>query len=103
MGLLRSPHINVQASVCSAIANIARDEENLAVLSDHGVVPLLGGLAPTTNPSLRRHLADAIAQCCVWGNNRSAFGAAGAVQPLVKYLKCDDPLVRGKRGKGRKC
>ncbi len=42
---------------------------------------------------LRRHLAEAIAHCCVWGSNRAAFGEANAVAPLVKYLKSTDPLV----------
>lgn len=35
------------ASVCAAIANIAKDEENLAVITDHGVVPMLAKLATT--------------------------------------------------------
>jgi hypothetical protein len=26
-------------------------------------------------------------RCCTWGNNRVAFGRAGAVAPLVRYLK----------------
>ena len=36
---------------------------------------------------LRRHLAEAIARCCAWGHNRTAFGREGAVAPLVKYLQ----------------
>ena len=28
-----------------------------------------------------------LARCCTWGNNRVAFGSAGAVPPLVNYLK----------------
>ena len=39
----------VLASVCAAIANIAKDEENLAVITDHGVVPMLAKLATTVN------------------------------------------------------
>ena len=31
--------------MCAAIANIAKDEENLAVITDHGVVPMLAKLA----------------------------------------------------------
>lgn len=42
---------------------------------------------------LRRHLAEAIARCCNWGNNRTAFGREGAVAPLVKYLKSQDENV----------
>lgn len=42
---------------------------------------------------LRRHLAEAIAHCCMWGSNRVAFGEAKAVAPLARYLKAKDPLV----------
>lgn len=84
--LLKSDDIAVLASCCAAIAQIAKDEENLAVITDHGVVPLLGKLAHTKNDRLREHLASAIAQCCTWGNNRVAFGNQKAVAPVVGYL-----------------
>lgn len=42
--------LQVLASVCAAIANIAKDEENLAVITDHGVVPMLAKLATTVRP-----------------------------------------------------
>ncbi|KAJ3255993.1 Armadillo repeat-containing protein 4 [Boothiomyces macroporosus] len=93
VSLLKSDHPEVLASVCAAIANIAKDEENLAVITDHGVVPMLGKLTNTRNDKLRKHLAEAIARCCHWGNNRVAFGAASAVAPLVKYLKSPDEEV----------
>ncbi len=38
-------------------------------------------------------MAEAIAECCKWGNNRQAFGENQAVAPLVKYLKSSDPNV----------
>uniref|UniRef100_A0A8C3URH2 Armadillo repeat containing 4 n=1 Tax=Catharus ustulatus TaxID=91951 RepID=A0A8C3URH2_CATUS len=91
--LLKSKDKEVLTSVCAAIANIAKDEENLAVMTDHGVVPLLSRLANTNNNKLRRHLAEAIAHCCMWGRNRVAFGEAKAVAPLARYLKSKDPLV----------
>lgn len=90
VSLLKSEDKEVLSSVCAAIAKIAKDEENLAVITDHGVVPMLAKLATTTDDKLRRHLADAIARCCMWGNNRVAFGNHGAVAPLVKYLKSPD-------------
>lgn len=34
-----------------------------------------------------------LARCCTWGNNRVAFGQAGAVPPLVNYLKSKNPDV----------
>ncbi|EPZ31271.1 Beta Catenin-related Armadillo repeat-containing protein [Rozella allomycis CSF55] len=93
VSLLKSENTEVLASVCAAIANIAKDEENLAVITDHGVVPLLAKLTTTKHDKLRKHLAEAIARCCRWGNNRVAFGSAGAVAPLVKYLKSPDEKV----------
>ncbi|BFZ21682.1 hypothetical protein BsWGS_24721 [Bradybaena similaris] len=93
VSLLKSDCIDVQAAVCAAIANIARDEENLAVITDHGVVPMLAKLSNTTTDKLRRHLAEAIARCCNWGNNRIAFGKERAVAPLVRYLKSKDENV----------
>uniref|UniRef100_A0A8C9N3J3 Outer dynein arm docking complex subunit 2 n=1 Tax=Serinus canaria TaxID=9135 RepID=A0A8C9N3J3_SERCA len=93
VNLLKSNDKEVLTSVCAAIANIAKDEENLAVMTDHGVVPLLSKLANTNNNKLRRHLAEAIAHCCMWGSNRVAFGDTKAVAPLARYLKAKDPLV----------
>ncbi|XP_063306867.1 outer dynein arm-docking complex subunit 2 [Pelobates fuscus] len=93
VNLLKSDNIEVLASVCAAITNIAKDEENLAVITDHGVVPMLSTLTNTTDDKLRRHLAEAISRCCTWGTNRVAFGDANAVAPLVRYLKSSDPLV----------
>ncbi|NXD36036.1 ARMC4 protein, partial [Copsychus sechellarum] len=93
VNLLKSKDKEVLTSVCAAVANIAKDEENLAVMTDHGVVPLLSRLANTNNNKLRRHLAEAIAHCCMWGSNRVAFGETKAVAPLARYLKSKDPLV----------
>ncbi|KAJ3108705.1 Armadillo repeat-containing protein 4 [Phlyctochytrium bullatum] len=93
VSLLKSDNTEVLASVCAAIANIAKDEENLAVITDHGVVPMLAKLTNTRNDKLRKHLAEAIARCCHWGNNRVAFGTASAVAPLVKYLRSPDEEV----------
>ncbi|XP_059674975.1 outer dynein arm-docking complex subunit 2 isoform X2 [Gavia stellata] len=93
VNLLKSKNKEVLASVCAAITNIAKDEENLAVITDHGVVPLLSKLANTNNDKLRRYLAEAISHCCVWGSNRVTFGETKAVAPLVRYLKSNDPSV----------
>ncbi|KAL1006740.1 hypothetical protein UPYG_G00076220 [Umbra pygmaea] len=93
VNLLKSTNKEVLASVCAAIAKIAKDEENLAVITDHGVVPMLAKLTNATDDKLRRHLAEAIAHCCMWGSNRVSFGEAGAVAPLVRYLKSKDLLI----------
>lgn len=49
VGLLKSSDLDVLASVCAAIAKIATDEENLGVITDHGVVPLLAKLTDTVS------------------------------------------------------
>lgn len=84
VSLLRSKNVDVLASVCATIAQIAKDEENLAVITDHNVVPMLAKLANTKDDRLRQHLAEAIARCCEWRDNGVNFGEA--VAPLVNYL-----------------
>lgn len=49
VGLLKSLDIEVLAGVCAAIAKIAQDEENLGVITDHGVVLLLAKLTETVS------------------------------------------------------
>ncbi|XP_073987694.1 outer dynein arm-docking complex subunit 2-like [Rhodnius prolixus] len=93
VSLLKSTDKDVLASVCAALANIARDKENLAVISDHGVVPLLCNLVHAEDDQLREHLALAIANCCDWGNNCYEFGRLGAVAPLVTYMSSKERRV----------
>ena len=48
VNLLKSDHLHVLASACAAIATVARgDEENLAVMTDQGVVRRLARLTCT--------------------------------------------------------
>ena len=89
-GLLESNDTEVLAAVCYAIANIAKDKENLAVISDHGVIEKLSNLTQTENDMLRAKLALAIGNCCEWAGNRALFGKSGAVAPLVSYLQSSD-------------
>jgi len=44
VSLLKSQSIDVLAGICAAVACIASDEENLAVITDHGVVAMLARL-----------------------------------------------------------
>ena len=67
-----------------------RDKENLAVITDHGVIEKLAKLADTEDDTLRAKLAEAIANCCEWPGNRALFGQSGAVAPLVSYLASND-------------
>ena len=50
-------------------------------------------VAGQTDEELRRQLAEAIARCCGWGNNRVEFGNEGSVEPLVGYLASTDAVV----------
>jgi len=56
VSLLKSNEIDVLASVCAAISEIAKDEENLAVITDHGVVPMLASLTNTVYADLYRFI-----------------------------------------------
>lgn len=48
-----------------------RDKENLAVISDHGVIEKLSNLSVTENDALRSKLAMAIGNCCEWSGKKS--------------------------------
>jgi len=85
--------MQVQAAVSQAVAVIATNYENLSIMSDHGVVPNLARHAPTTDDSLRRCLAAAIAECCKFKNNATEFGRRKAVSPLCSYLTSECPAV----------
>lgn len=85
--LLRSNDPEVQASACMAITEVAKDKENLAVMTDLGLVELLSRLLSSKFDSVRKPLADAIGVSADWGNNRRKFGEENAVDPLVSYLR----------------
>ena len=69
-----------------------RDKENLAVITDHGVIEKLSRLARTEDELLRSNLALAISSCSDWSKNRATFGQSGAVGPLVTYLNSSSDL-----------
>ncbi|XP_039292137.1 armadillo repeat-containing protein gudu isoform X2 [Nilaparvata lugens] len=93
VSLLQSEDTKVLACVCAALSKVAQDKENLAVITDHGVVPMLARLVLTEDDILREHLASAIANCCKWSNNCHEFGRLGAVTPLVGYMSSKDKKV----------
>ena len=64
VGLLKSDDHEVLASVCAAIAKIAKDEENLGVITDHGVVPLLATLTNTVSAGTLPHTS--MCMCVHW-------------------------------------
>lgn len=86
IGLLKTDNMFLLAAVCALIAQTAKYPENLAILSDHGVVGLLADRIHTTDDMLREHLAAAIASCAPHGNNIQEFGELRTVTPLVGYM-----------------
>lgn len=93
VGLLKSRDNLVLASVCAAISIIAKDKENLAVLTDHKVINMLANLVYTTDDMLREHLAAAIASCAPYGNNTQELGRLKTVTPIVGYMVSENPKV----------
>ncbi len=49
------------------------DKENLAVITDHGVIEKLSKLANTDNDVLRAKLAMAIGNCCEWAGKSDSL------------------------------
>ncbi|XP_005180225.2 armadillo repeat-containing protein gudu [Musca domestica] len=93
VGLLRSKDILVLSAVCAAIATIAKDSTNLAILTDLKVIYKLAELVNTTEDLLRKNLAAAIASCATYGNNTQELGRLRTVTPIVSYMTSDDPEV----------
>ncbi|KAM4718263.1 LOW QUALITY PROTEIN: outer dynein arm-docking complex subunit 2-like [Anableps anableps] len=91
--LLKSTNKEVLTNICAVVAKLAKDQEILGILTDHGAVPLLAGLTNTTDDRLRCYLTEAIGHCCMWSTNRASFGKFGAVVPLVRYLESKDRSV----------
>lgn len=84
--LLNSEDIEVLAAVCAALAVVSNDRENLAVITDHGLIPMLVKHIHTKDELLQEHLAKAIAYSCSWGTNCKDLGRLGAITPLVGYM-----------------
>ena len=90
MLLPTSPSKSSTLKIHDILSSVFRDKENLAVITDHGVIEKLAKLADTDNDVLRAKLAQAIGNCCEWPGNRALFGQSGAVAPLVNYLASND-------------
>lgn len=93
VGLLKSKENLVLSAVCAAIATIAKDRENLAVLSDHKVIYMLADLVHTTDDLLRENLAAAVASCAPYGTNTQELGRMRCVTPIVGYMVSSNPRV----------
>lgn len=83
--LLRSDDKEVLISVNKAIINIGKDRENLSILTDYEVVPLLINLVNTEDEELKQWVAEAVATCSGLEKNVKSFSPA--VVPLSDSLK----------------
>lgn len=91
--LLRSDDKQVLTAVNKAIVNIGKDRENLSILTDYDVVPLLIDLVNTEDEELKRWLAEAIATCSGLEKNVQSFSPV--VIPFADSLKhCSDVAVK---------
>ncbi|XP_074627651.1 armadillo repeat-containing protein gudu-like isoform X2 [Acropora palmata] len=91
--LLRSDDKQVLIAVNKAIVNIGKDRENLSILTDYDVVPLLIDLVNTEDEELKRWLAEAIATCSGLEKNVQSFSPV--VIPFADSLKhCSDVAVK---------
>ncbi|KAG8041413.1 hypothetical protein G9C98_002401 [Cotesia typhae] len=93
VSILDSDDTQVLAAVCATIAAIAVNQENLGILTDHGVVKKLAKLVHTEDEHLRSNLTLAIAFCCEWDRNNYEFGRLNAVAPLVNYANSKNKHV----------
>lgn len=76
VNLLKSTNKEVHASICATIVNISKDMENLALLTDHGVVPLLAKLTNTVSMSPVTEINSVCQHSCNCHNNRFYLGSA---------------------------
>lgn len=122
VGLLKSTDNLVLSATCAAIAVIAKDKNNLSVLSDHKVIPMLADLGLTfcqsnrkkadfarkvflffqishptvvytSDDMLRENLAAAISSCAPYGTNTQELGRLRTVPPIVGYMVSSNPRV----------
>lgn len=84
--LLKSSDNIVLASTCALISHIAKDENNLAILTEYDVIPQLARLVYDKDEHLQEHLASAIASCSTYGTNTQKLGELRTITPIVRYM-----------------
>ncbi|XP_048580227.1 outer dynein arm-docking complex subunit 2 isoform X3 [Nematostella vectensis] len=83
--LLKSNRREILLGVCRLIINIGQDRENMSIMTDYGVIPLLVTLIDTPDDEeMRRYVAEAIATCCNLDKNIPALSST--VVPLTDGL-----------------
>lgn len=113
--LLKSPDTRVLAAACAVIGILAKEPENLAILTDYDIVLRLSSLVHAviylvtevyganclcfffhlqSNSDLQAHLSRAIGSCCLLDRNCHTFGRLDVVLPISKYIHSNSELVK---------
>lgn len=117
--LLKSHDTRVLAATCAVIGILAKEPENLAILTDYDIVQRLSSLVYTvgiehiyvytnidnkltvcyhshlqSNSDLQAHLSRAIGSCCLLDRNCHTFGKLDVVLPISKYIHSNSELVK---------
>lgn len=96
--LIRTSKNNLELAATRAlIAEVAKDNYNLAILTDYLVVLLLAKLVHTNDELLQECVAAAIASCYCYAKNKQQFGESengGAHCSLYGRNKCQGSLNR---------
>lgn len=81
-------------AICSLIVEIAKDQYNLAILTQYRVVPLLADLIHTENRNLEEKVTAAIAACTPYAENAKHFGELRVIRLIVNLVNSKDQQVR---------
>lgn len=84
--LLKSKNNLELSASCAIIGHVAKDEQNVAILTDYNVIPLLAELVYTEDELLQEHLAFAISSCASYKRNTEWLGELRVVTPLVRFM-----------------
>lgn len=83
---LESKNDTTLNAICSMIVEIAKDQYNLAILTQYRVVPSLARLIHTENKNLEEKVTAAIAACAPLGDNAKHFGELKVIRLIVNLV-----------------
>lgn len=81
-------------AICSLIVEIAKDQYNLAILTQYRVVPSLADLIHTENRKLEEKVTAAIAACTPYAENAKHFGELKVIRLIVNLVNSNKQKVR---------
>lgn len=83
---LESENDTTLNAICSMIVEIAKDQYNLAILTQYRVVPSLARLIHAENKKLEEKVTAAIAACAPLGDNAKRFGELKVIRLIVNLV-----------------